>query len=334
MGRHQIKRLVLDSIGYLDSKWRRLAPGLYVFNYHRIGNPDLTNFDPNVFSCDQQHFKVQLELIKSRFRIIGVKETLELVASNKPPSEPLALITFDDGYADNHQNALPILLESQAKALFFLPTDYIETGKIPWWDAAAWLVRKSKQSRIRLPGGNTEIDRDKLGVAKSIRTVLRCFKDIPEQSIAEKLASLEESCQCSLDSIETTSLFMSWKQARELLEHGMGIGSHMCSHRVLSHMSADEQRFEMIQSKNTIEKQTGSIIETMAYPVGGLDSYTEVTKRLAKETGYLAAFNFIQGAGYNTNPSCNRFDLVRIPVYYQASAADVKLITIGAPPLP
>ncbi len=332
MTKYQIKRFMLDRIGYLDKQWRRLAPGLYAFNYHRIGNPDETEFDPNVFSCDSQHFRTQLELIKSRFRIIGVQELLELVASNEPPSEALALITFDDGYADNHRNALPILLELQSQALFFLPTDFIESEKIPWWDEAAWLVRKSKHSTIRLPGLNEVIDRDRNGVAESIRSVLRYFKNNTQYSIVEKLALLEIACELSLDPSVTPSLFLSWKQVGEMLERGMGIGSHTCSHRILSHISAYEQQSELTRSKLTIEKHTGCSVSTLAYPVGGLDSYTEETRRLAGEAGYLAAFNFIKGGGYNTNPSSNKFDLVRIPVHFQASAADIKLTVIGVPP--
>jgi peptidoglycan/xylan/chitin deacetylase (PgdA/CDA1 family) len=42
------------------------------------------------------------------------------------------MITFDDGYADNFTDALPLLRRYGCPALVFLPTDLVGSGAFPW----------------------------------------------------------------------------------------------------------------------------------------------------------------------------------------------------------
>ncbi len=109
MNKYTLKKMLLAGSGALALRWRFLSPGLYVFNYHRIGDSSITAFDPNVFSCDEEHFDAHLKLIASRFRVINTSELLELIESGARITEHLAMITFDDGYADNYSKAFPLL---------------------------------------------------------------------------------------------------------------------------------------------------------------------------------------------------------------------------------
>lgn len=331
MNKYLIKKLLLAGTGVLNRRWRSLSPGLYVFNYHRIGDSSKTAFDPNVFSCDEAHFDLQLELIASRFKVINVSQLLELIDSGKTVSEHLAMITFDDGYADNYSKAFPLLMARKLPALFFLPTNFIGTKKIPWWDEVAWLVRNTGKQTLQLPQITEPFTINQANISGSIRTVLRWFKDNSDTSLEEKLQLLRSACDCELDAQAAATLFMSWENAREMIAGGMDIGSHTKSHQILSHLSAEEQRQELAGSKEILEAATGSSINVLAYPVGGLDSYTRETVDIAHACGYRAAFNFIKGSGYNTNPAGHPFDLARIPVENQALPIDVKMSTIAAP---
>ena len=152
MNRFSIQRNILRATGILDYLWKKITPGLYVFNYHRIGNPDDTPFDPNIYSCDEIHFAKQVAAINARFKVITVRELLEIIVSGKPLQEPMAMITFDDGYRGNYENAFPILRSENVTGVFFLPTSYISFDHVPWWDEIAWLIKNTRHSKIKLLG--------------------------------------------------------------------------------------------------------------------------------------------------------------------------------------
>lgn len=331
MNKYKLNKMLLSGSGALAYRWRNLSPGLYVFNYHRIGDSTTTAFDPNVFSCDEAHFDAQLETIARRFRVLNVGELLELIESGASVTEPLAMITFDDGYEDNYSKAFPILAARNLSAVFFLPTNFIGTANVPWWDAVAWLVRNTNERTLTLPDIGEPVRVDGNDVARTIREVLRWFKDHPNTSSSEKLNELAAACHCELDAEAASTLFMTWEQAREMREAGMDIGSHTQSHQILSDLTLDAQKEELAKSKSILEKELGTEVSVLAYPVGGLDSYTRETANLVRDCGYRAAFKFTKGGGYNPDPKTNPFDLARIPVENQATPTDIKMSTIAAP---
>jgi hypothetical protein len=176
LSRYVVQRTVLSRAGVLDDIWRKLSPGVYIFNYHRIGDPKKTDFDPNVFSCDEEHFAKQVGFLKQRFRIIGIRELVDDVLTNQRVTEPLALITFDDGYRDNFTGAFPILREANVPAVFFIPTSFVGTGQVPWWDEIAWMVRHTKLTSVALPFADARVELRERPVQFAIRDVLTAFK--------------------------------------------------------------------------------------------------------------------------------------------------------------
>ncbi len=60
-----------------------------------------------------------------------------LVQGMPLPDKPL-ILTFDDGYRDNYENALPLLVQHHMKATFFVITDFIDEERSEYltWDMA------------------------------------------------------------------------------------------------------------------------------------------------------------------------------------------------------
>jgi len=330
VNKNSIRRNIARSTGFLNWNWKHIPSGLFVFNFHRIGDPNGTLFDPNVFSCNEQQFTNHLKVIMSRFRLINIQELVDLVESASIPVEPLAMITFDDGYVDNFTKSLPILKSFGATATFFLPTNYIENRQIPWWEEVAWIVRNTKRKTISLSSLEKPLRIDSLKADDSIRQVLRYFKDDKELTIDEKMMNLKKDCEQEFDFKDDISLFMSWDQVRQLQTEGMDIGSHTCSHRILSHQGQVDQKSELCDSKKMIEEQIGSKIYAFAYPVGGADSYSSDTCRSVKESGYKVAFTFPLGGGKTINPALKPFEIPRLSLEADYSLADIQYATVFA----
>jgi peptidoglycan/xylan/chitin deacetylase (PgdA/CDA1 family) len=111
------------------------AINLPVLLYHQVGprrpgtNPELT--------LSPERFEAQIRFLGRRgYRAIGPSQWVDWCHRGQPlPAKPL-LITFDDGYADIAQFALPIL-----RRFDFAATVYVVTGQIGGtnlWDQRQW----------------------------------------------------------------------------------------------------------------------------------------------------------------------------------------------------
>jgi len=297
-----------------------LPNGLYCFNYHRIGEASLTEYDPNVFSCDEANFSEHMQYIKKHFTVVTLDE-LDEILKGKITDKRYALITFDDGYIDNYSKAFPILLENKISATFFLATNFINNAEIPWWDKIAYLVRHAQVDEIKLNNWPDRITLSKEDVPTSIRKVLDVVKINNGSTIEEILIELHQKLQTPNSNFcDQEPLFMTWDMAREMSAAGMDFGSQTCSHRILSHLSIEEQDYEAKTSKELIEKELNTSIKAFAYPVGGKDSFTEKTIKIIKKY-YQVSFSFI--SGINTSKQLNEFSIERISVDSNCNATQL-----------
>jgi peptidoglycan/xylan/chitin deacetylase (PgdA/CDA1 family) len=236
-----------------------------VVNYHRIGNPAETIGDPGVFSATAEEFDLQIGYLKRRFHLTTLDDALAMI-SGEAPWTTSALITFDDGYLDNYKIVFPILRSHGVQGVFFLPTGFVGTGQLPWWDMIAHIIKKSRNRYVRLeyPEPAT-FDLETDGLANTCRDILQLAKK-PEMKDAERFVTdLEEACGATRLQENTERLFLNWDEAREMQLGGMAFGSHTHSHEILSKLSPDKQLEEAVRSREILERELGRRIDVMAY---------------------------------------------------------------------
>ena len=283
---------------------------LIAFNYHRIGHPDNAAYDRGVIEATPEQFEFQMGWLKRNFDVVRLEEAQEMIEDPRRLRHAHVLITFDDGYRDNYDLAFPILRDLGVPATFFLPTRFIGSHHLPWWDRAADLVRRASRRpvvlsyprHLEVPGG-TEA---------SIQKVLGLYKDPATTDQARFLLELEQACGVSCGDSADERVFLSWDEAREMLRGGMSFGSHSHSHEILARMSPDEQRHELSLSRATLQKELGIAAEAFAYPVGAASTFNSATQAALLEAGYRVAFSYRGGA--NLAGEMSRFDVQRTRV--------------------
>ncbi len=85
--------------------------------YHSVGSE-------TPHSIPLQAFQRQMEILAERFRVVRLCD-LEKAMTSEPSETNLACVTFDDGYQDNYEVALPILERAGIKCTFFIVTDFL-----------------------------------------------------------------------------------------------------------------------------------------------------------------------------------------------------------------
>ena len=121
-----------DSIKKFIHRIRNLfIPAGYIVLYHRVAE---ANNDPHRLCVSPENFREQIKFLKENFRVVPLVQLVQEVRSKKLKNKSMAL-TFDDGYADNLHNALPILQEYNMPATIFLTAGYVGQYKPFYWDA-------------------------------------------------------------------------------------------------------------------------------------------------------------------------------------------------------
>lgn len=301
----------LSSLRILDLiEWFPNLPQLLVINYHRIGNRHRCDFDRDVFSTDQEGLSQQIAFLKRSYQVVDAQRALEVIEGKARPKGTEVLLTFDDGYRDNLTLAAPVLKSAGVSGLFFLVTGYLDSpDTIPWWDQIAWTVRQCV-------GGTLTISQPERWSAQvTIHNVDRVIENVLErfkQSAVDQERFFEELEECAgtCCKVQGTGLFMDWSDAASLLAHGMDIGLHTHSHRILGRLKVEEQAEELRACRRILAEKLGYTADLLAYPVGSRTSFSEDTKRLAREAGFRTAFSYYGGT--NRFGSIDAYDVRRV----------------------
>ena len=119
-------------VSSLFSPLMRLAyPGggtgrLPVLMYHRV-LPEWDPLQPAVPFVRQMD--AQFAALSRFFRVMTVEHAAELLAQGRLPARALC-ITFDDGYRDNHDAVLPLLIKHGLTANFYIASGYLDGGRM------------------------------------------------------------------------------------------------------------------------------------------------------------------------------------------------------------
>lgn len=277
---------------------RLLAPGLArgpcaalsILLFHRV----LPHPDP-LFpgEVDVVRFNSIVSWLTDWCQLLPLQEAVDRLSTQSLPPRA-ACITFDDGYADNHTYALPILKRHGAPATFFIATGFLNGGRM-WNDTVIEAVRNSPHSTVDLSASGfgtlaTNTNADK---REAIKILINRFKyrDHPERARLAEL--IGEQCEAPLPD----DLMMSDDQVRDLHIAGMGIGAHTVDHPIFARCNDQEARQQIIGSREYLEALLKDRVTLFAYPNGkpGID-YTADQARMVGNLGFTAAVSTAPGA--------------------------------------
>ncbi|POZ52235.1 polysaccharide deacetylase family protein [Methylovulum psychrotolerans] len=257
---------------------------LFILIYHQVLDaPDVMR--PG--EADIASFSWQMQLLARHFNVLPLAEAVARLQDRSLPPRAVT-ITFDDGYADNLRNAVPILKQQNLSATFFIASGYLEGGRM-WNDTVIEAIRNLPQPEVDLSAFG-------LGVmplvspaqrAATARTLLKCLKHLPpEQRLAHSQALAAQATALPDD------LMLTRAQLRELHAQGMEIGGHTVNHPILATLDKATATAEIAENKAYLEQLLAAPIRFFAYPNGRLgDDYLLAHRDIAKACPYQAAFS-------------------------------------------
>lgn len=268
------------------------GPGarLSILIFHRVlSQPDaLLASEPDI-----RRFNEVIGWVSHWFNVLPLDRAVaQLRGGTLPPRA--AAITFDDGYADNASNALPVLQHHRVSATFFISTGFLDGGRM-WNDSIIEAVRRCDHSTLDLqplglglhPMGSVAQRRD------AIDHLLGGIKYMEPGRRRETVNHIVQMAGARLPD----DLMLRSRQIRALRDAGMQIGAHTVTHPILETLTDVQAQQEISSSKTALESLLEEPVHLFAYPNGkpGVD-YSAKHVAMVRSAGYCAAVSTAPGA--------------------------------------
>lgn len=257
--------------------------GLLVLTYHRV----LQRPDPMLpGEVDAAAFRWQLTFLARHFQLLTLREALDQLYSGSL-RRLTAVVTFDDGYANNAEVALPIMRSLGVPGTFFVASGFLDGGRM-WNDSVIESVRQAPGDALDLSAFG--LGRQSLlgpGARAAIAArLLNALKYLPPDERDDRVAEVSRLAAATLPG----DVMMTRTQVRELHEAGMEIGGHTVSHPILSEVDDARAAEEIAANAADIALITGAAPQSFAYPNGipGRD-FLPVHRQMVADTGYRYA---------------------------------------------
>jgi len=264
--------------------------------YHYVRPLERSRY-PRLKGLDLALFREQLGYVRRHYELITAAELMAAVRRypgdgswDLPPNA--LLLSFDDGYADHFRYVFPLLDELGLQGCFFPPVAAIAARRLLTVNRLHFLLAAVAEPRTLVEEISHQLDvhraRFRLRDARSYydelahpsrydgaevvfvkrmlqRALPSQLRDELSQQLFAKYVSADEAAFAE-------ELYMSRDQLRQMVRHGMYVGSHGCEHLWLSRLDAAGQAAEIDRALAFLA-EIGSATDAwiMCYPHGDFD---------------------------------------------------------------
>lgn len=305
----------------------RLRNVLRILAYHRVGQPEAETgrLHPDLLSASPDMFARQMHFLSAHYHVVSLDELLYSLAYNRPLPPRSVMVTFDDGYRDFLDTAWPVLQSLRVPAILFVVTGYLSGGgRLFWWDQLYQAVSQTKCEELRIPSVGVWSLRGPEQRRKAVAEIERYVKKINHHQAMSLVTEILESLAV-LPKAEGTML--TWQDVRHLSASGLYIGAHTRSHPILSRVTLEEARNEIISSQQDLYRELGQTWPVFAYPVGRSPDLRPELASILHEEGFQAAVTLIPGHNLLGHTHPLRFKRVNIASTF--SMAEFRLALTG-----
>lgn len=280
-----VKRALYAS-GALDA-WhrRRNRDRLTVIMFHRVLSPA----DPRWATCDPEYtipdqlFAQTLGFFQRHYQVVSLAQLLAARAGQGSLPERALLLTFDDGWSDIEEFALPHLRRAGLPAVMFVAGEAIGRRSAFWQEQLvhAWRAGRLEESRAaalwRAAGpGEPPPDRGRDDLS-GLRALVARLEALEPARRGPLLLTVEDLLSDPLRHMVTP------EQLRALAAHGVAIGAHGLTHEPLVRVDAAA---ELAGVRELLARHVAAA-PVLSFPHGRFDSRTV---ELARAAGFPLLF--------------------------------------------
>jgi len=205
------------------------------------------------------------------------------------------LLTFDDGYVNNHRLALPLLEKHRAPALFFVSTRHMIEQQTFWTDVVVIAIQAAGLAELDLHDFGLGIhrfhpvdDAQRWDDIQRLLVTIKSAGNADHPVVAAVLSRLCETHAAVLDEHLPRFRPLNVDEVREMAAGDWcTFGGHGHDHGIFTYLDDEQLDYNLREPRRILEETTGAPVVDLAYPNGDCDP--RVLERAAA-AGYTRAF--------------------------------------------
>ncbi|MCX7899950.1 MAG: polysaccharide deacetylase family protein [Methylocystis sp.] len=301
--------------------------------FHRVRPSQGDEFDPNAgLAVTPDFLDALLTHVATRgYDIVSLDAALASLRAGGA-DRPFVALTFDDGYRDFADHALPILERHAAPFTLYVTSGFADGAARLWWLELEEAVRRLNHVCVCVAG--RRVARACATAREKTQTFWEIYWLLRQRDESELRRGIDVICeQAGLDPLALTrENCLNWEALTPLARHPLAtIGAHSVTHARLARVSEDEARREIADCRAAIAGRLGVDARHFCYPVGDRASAGAREFALAEQLGFASGVTTRPGVLY-AGQSAHLFALPRLSVngrHQNLDAFDVLLS--GAP---
>jgi len=275
--------------------------------YHSVSDELKAEFVYPPCTISAELFEAQMKHVVDHYNVLSIDEYLEFIGKKATPPKRSLIVSFDDGYLDNLEIALPILEKYKIPAIIYLATRYIDDAEAQWVDRIynMFKFRTTQNVNIEFLSKKTWDMGDRI----EQRTM---FSLLNELFITKTYDERAYMLQSLIDSFKYEGSFprltLNWDEVRQISEKftNITLGIHTDQHLdVRTHKNELQQELET--SSRKLQKAINKKSEHFSFP------YERVFKgahTLLSEFGIKSAV--CSRPDFEVKPECQQYYMTRI----------------------
>ncbi|MES2902998.1 MAG: polysaccharide deacetylase family protein [Pseudomonadota bacterium] len=248
----------------------RRSGRLTVLNLHRVGPDEGSTYPP----LSAELFEELLKFVTKKFDVVTFR-----TAASHPGRRPKLILSFDDGYADFFETAMPLMQKYGVRANLNVIPECVEEGRPPFNVELEDLLGKAPMSvlaRLAIPALPIDLDQPRriIGPRASnhVRNLTKsaqvAIRDVVDAQVGDVLPAYASRMMSRAQVIEAAKTHE--------------IGAHSYGHASLALEDADFLRQDIARCRDYFETQLGLPMTIYAVPNG---SYRPEQLRLLADEG-------------------------------------------------
>lgn len=271
---------------------------------HRIADKKPSEFDPNgILSVTPDFFDEMCAWLKaSQFDIIGMDEVPDRLA-NADKSKPFLALTFDDGYLDNLELALPILEKHNLPFTIYSSSGLSKGTSALWWQGIEWALENTDNCAFDFGAGLQELPTQTAAQKQAVfdRIMHYVTNTLCEDEQRQAVKELCKRYEVNLEE-RSSSMMMSDAQIAQISKHDLcTIGAHSVGHYSLGRLPIERVKQEIAQDVQALQEIIGYQPRHFAYPYGNPIAATVREFELAQQMGFSTAVTTRKGALFDSH---------------------------------
>lgn len=246
--------------------------------YHRVlpkDSPARKTEQPGMY-VSPETLDLHISVLKRNFDLVHLDDWLHRAARGAPLPRLACALTFDDGWRDNYEFGLPVMIKHGVPGTIFLVSSYIGGTQRFWPNRLMNLLERSfsEPGSIAFPEQLRALVEPVLAQARArgalragdIDRAVQNAKAFDEADIRRLLDSIDEEAD---DSREVAEILTAEEVARMGATGLIRFGSHTATHfRFDGHASFRELEREIVESRRELRDLSGQEIDLFCYPNG------------------------------------------------------------------